>query len=92
MESSTAGTNSVQREFVDAGGRRWTAMAIDHIVAHGRPGAQLAFRPADDQGAEPLRSRVTFNSHEAADFALRTLGDKELQRRLTLAQAEAGTV
>jgi hypothetical protein len=92
MGSSASGKAATTREFADATGTKWTAVAIDQVVAHGRPGAQLAFLPADDAAAEPLRSRVTFNSHQAADFALRTLGEKELQRRLTLAQAEAGTL
>ena len=83
---------TMSRDFVDATGRSWVAVAIDHTVAHGKRGAQLAFRPAGEDAAEPLRSSVTFNSQEAAAFALRTLGEKELRRRLTLAQAEAGTV
>ena len=79
------------REFQDATGGSWLAVGVDDIVAHGKMGVRLAFRPMDDP-EKVLPSRVTFNSREAADFALRTLGLKELQRRLTLAQAEAGAV
>lgn len=79
------------REFADATGTSWHALAIDAIVAHGKTGTRLAFRPADQESGPTLESNVTFNSREAADFALRTLGEKELRRRLTLAQAEAGT-
>jgi hypothetical protein len=92
MEKTTSDHAPMTRDFVDATGRSWVAVAIDHTVAHGKRGAQLAFRPAGDEDGEPLRSSVTFNSQEAAAFALRTLGEKELRRRLTLAQAEAGTV
>jgi hypothetical protein len=54
-------------------------------------GARLAFLRADQVDDPPLTANVTFNSRAAADFALRTLGNKELLRRLALAQAEAGT-
>lgn len=80
------------REFLDPTGSPWEAIGVDDVVAHGKIGVRLAFRRPRDSRAEPLPSRVTFNSREAADFALRTLGEKELQRRLTLAQAEAGAV
>lgn len=80
------------RGFVDPTGLAWEALGVDDIVAHGKLGVRLAFRRAGESGAQPLPSKVTFNSHEAADFALRTLGLKELQRRLTLAQAQAGAV
>lgn len=80
------------REFVDPTGSAWEAIGVEDIVAHGKMGVRLAFRRPQDAGSEPLPSRVTFNSREAADFALRTLGEKELRRRLTLAQAEAGAV
>lgn len=81
----------MNREFRDALGNLWHAVAVDETVAHGKLGARLAFRPADQPDAPALPSGVTFNSRAAVDFALRTLGEKELQRRLTLAQAEAGT-
>lgn len=80
------------REFVDATGTAWEALTVDDIVAHGKLGVRLAFRRPGDEAATPLPSNVTFNSREAGDFALRTLGEQELRRRLTLAQAEAGTV
>lgn len=83
--------NTYSREFQDATGARWLAVGVDDIVAHGKMGVRLAFRPLEDREVV-LPSRVTFNSREAAGFALRTLGLKELQRRLTLAQAEAGAV
>ena len=75
------------REIVDELGRPWRAVALDAIVAHGKPGAMLAFVPLDQPDAPPLTANVTFNSHRAAAFALRTIGDKELVRRLTLAKA-----
>lgn len=75
------------REFSDEQGRSWHAIAVDAIVAHGKPGAVLAFRPADQPEAEPVPSTVNFNSQAAADFALRTMGAKELNRRLSLALA-----
>ena len=77
------------REFRDARGQAWEALAVEEVVAHGKRGARLAFRPAGD-GDVPLLSNVTFNSMDAAHFALRTLGEKELGRRLTLAQEAAG--
>lgn len=77
------------REFNDEEGRVWQALAVDAVVAHGKQGAVLAFRPADAEAAEPLLSTINFNSHEAADFALRTLGEKELRRRLSLARGAA---
>jgi hypothetical protein len=78
------------REFVDATGVAWAALGVDDMVAHGKTGVRLAFRPSGSPHDAPLPSKVTFNSREAADFALRTLGEKELRRRLTLAQAQAG--
>lgn len=78
------------REFTDAEGTRWTAIATDRIVAHGRQGAVLAFRPADQEDAEAIPSTITFNSLDAAEFALTTLGEKELRRRLSIARSAAG--
>ena len=75
------------REFADEHGRPWHAIAIDAVVAHNKPGAVLAFRPVDAPDAEPILSNVTFNSQEAAAFAIRTMGEKELLRRLTLGKA-----
>ncbi|HET7321846.1 MAG TPA: hypothetical protein VFI96_05065 [Longimicrobiaceae bacterium] len=80
------------RDFQDEQGRSWQALAVDEVVAHEKLGARLAFRPADEPEAEPLLANITFNSRQAADFALRTLGVKELRRRLTLAEAAVGGV
>lgn len=78
------------RTLVGEDGSDWVAFADDAIVAHGRPGAILAFRKADGAD-EVLNSNVRFNSMAAADFALRTMAGKELERRLRLArQAAAG--
>jgi hypothetical protein len=76
------------REFRDEQGRLWHAVADEATVAHGKPGRRLAFVPADEPGAEPLRTGITFNSRAAAAFALGTLGEKELRRRLSLTLAE----
>ena len=84
--------NMETRRFTDAEGREWEAFAADAIVAHGRVGAVLAFRPADGEPGEELRSTITFNSMAAAEFALRTMGDKELRRRLSLARMAVGGV
>lgn len=80
------------RSFADPVGATWEAVGVEDVVAHGKLGVRLAFRRPGGEEGLVLPSRVTFNSREAADFALRTLGEKELQRRLTLAQAEAGAV
>src|SRR5690606_2473739 len=66
------------RELRDEQGAVWRVVAEPAVVAHGRRGAVLAFRPADDAGAEPLFTTVTFNSMDAAEFAISTLGEKEL--------------
>lgn len=79
------------RKFTDETGTLWHALAVDAVVAHGRKGAALAFRRADEPGEDPIRSNITFNSQEAAAFTLRTLGEKELRRRLTLARAALGS-
>ncbi len=78
------------RQFTDSEGVTWDVLATDAVVAHGREGAALAFRRASETDAEPLRTNITFNSHEAATFAIRTLGEKEIARRLTLARSAAG--
>lgn len=80
------------REFTAEDGERWEAVALDAVVAHGKVGAVLAMRPAADRDAEPIRTTVTFNSQAAAAFALRTLGVKELRRRLSLARTAAGGI
>jgi hypothetical protein len=77
------------REFNDAEGQRWHAVAVPDIVAHGRRGTRLAFRPADRPESTPVASPVTFNSTEAGEFALRTMSEKELKRRLAMALATA---
>jgi hypothetical protein len=79
------------REFTDDADVIWTVIATDAVVAHGKKGAALAFRRADEPEAEPLVTNITFNSREAADFAIRTLGEKELRRRVALARAALGT-
>lgn len=80
------------RDVIDPHGVAWEALGVADIVAHGKPGMRLAFRRVGDDSGAYLPSRVTFNSRKAAEFALRTLGEKELLRRLTLAQATAGAV
>lgn len=77
------------REFEDETGKPWRAIAVDAVVAHAKPGAVLAFVPAAAPDGEPIEANVTFNSHRAADFALRTMSQKELQRRLSLARAKS---
>lgn len=80
----------MMREITDAQGRTWEVVSVESVGAHLRKGATLAFRPADDPAAEPIRTAVQFNSAEAADFAIRTMGDKELRRRLQWAKTDAG--
>jgi hypothetical protein len=75
------------RDFDDEVGQPWRAIAVDAVVAHGKPGAVLAFVPAGQPESQPIQGNVTFNSHKAADFALRTMSQKELQRRLSMARA-----
>lgn len=77
------------REFQDAEGERWHAVVVPEIVAHGRRGTRLAFRHADQPESPPVASPVTFNSTEAGEFAIRTMSDKELKRRLAMALATA---
>lgn len=77
------------REFRTLTGESWHAVGVEAVVAHGKLGAALAFRPADQPDAEPLRSTVTFNSMEAAAATLRSLGEMELRRRLSLAQGSS---
>lgn len=79
------------RRLRAADGTEWEGFATDAIVAHGRAGAALAFRPAGESEGS-LLSTVTFNSMAAAEHALRTMSEKEIRRRLSLArQAAAGT-
>jgi hypothetical protein len=82
--------NTKGRELTDEEGVQWSAFADDAIVAHGRVGAALSFSPVAGQPGDIVRTTLTFNSSEAADFALRTMSDKELRRRLMLARMAAG--
>jgi hypothetical protein len=58
-------------------------------VAHLRDGAQLGFRPAGD-ATGGVTAPITFNSLDAANFAIETMSEKELRRRLELAKTAAG--
>jgi hypothetical protein len=80
----------ITRGFTADDGSRWEAVAADAVVAHGRAGAALAFRPAGGPADELIRSTITFNSMAAAEFALSTISEKDLRRRLTLARQAAG--
>ena len=73
-------------------GSTWEAFAADAVVAHGKAGAILAFRPSADADDGVLHSTITFNSQAAADLALDSMSDKELGRRLSLARKAAGTL
>lgn len=82
---------SYVRSFTDEQGHVWEALGVPATVAHGRQGARLAFRRAGSE--EVVLGDVTFNSEEAADFALGTMSERELRRRLRLAlDARLGTV
>ncbi|HEU4562857.1 MAG TPA: hypothetical protein VFS20_33815 [Longimicrobium sp.] len=78
------------RTLTDNGGRTWVALPVESKVAHLKDGAVLAFRPADDPDSEPVRSNVEFNSYKAAEFAIRTMSEKEIHRRLNWAKTDAG--
>lgn len=80
------------RRFSDLEGNEWEAVALEAVVAHGRTGAVLAFRPAGAEPGKELRSTITFNSLDAADFALEVMSEKELRRRLDLARMALGGV
>ena len=82
--------NLTMRTIADDGGREWEAVPLPQVVAHMRTGAVLAFRAADEPAAEPIRAAVEFNSEAAAEFAIRTMSDKELRRRLEWAKTAAG--
>ena len=77
------------RSITDDHGRAWEAVAIATKVAHLRDGAQLGFRPAEDP-AGAVTAPITFNSMDAAEFAISTMSEKELRRRLELAKTAAG--
>ncbi len=76
------------RKVLGADGTEWEAYAADARVAHNRAGARLAFRSVGSEGELP--STVTFNSRAAAEEAIRTMSDKEIGRRLSLARQAAG--
>lgn len=78
------------REITDETGRRWAVVGLDQMGAHRRMGAMLAFRPADEPDAEPLLTSIQFNSIEAAAFAIGSMGEHELHRRLEWAKTAAG--
>ena len=78
------------RVITDGDGRQWVALPVESIGAHLKKAATLAFRPVDDPEAEAVKTTVQFNSREAAEFAIRTMGEFELKRRLTWAKTEAG--
>ena len=78
------------RSIRDAEGNIWEAFAADAVVAHGKQGAILAFRASASPQNDFLRSTVLFNSMAAADLALRTMSEKELRRRLSMARTAAG--
>jgi hypothetical protein len=75
------------RSIDDGSGERWEAVAVPVKVAHLRDGAQLAFRR---EGGGTVATPIDFNSMAAAEMAIRTMGEKELRRRLLLARTEAG--
>jgi hypothetical protein len=79
------------RTINDDHGRPWEAIAIPTKVAHLRDGAQLAFRSAGESGAT-VTAPIDFNSLDAAGFAIRTMSEKELRRRLEMAKTAAGVV
>jgi hypothetical protein len=80
------------RQITDGRGRTWQAVGAEAMVAHMRKGAVLAFRPTDEPACEPVRTTITFNSQAAAELAIRTMGEKELLRRLDWAKTAAGVV
>lgn len=80
------------REFQDAEGERWVAVATDTMVAHTRIGAALAYHRAGEEAAGLLRTNITFNTMAAAEAAISAMSLKELRRRLVLARQAAGGV
>ena len=88
--AETQAVDATERRVLDGAGREWMAVAAESTVAHLKKGAVLAFRPADEPDAEPIRTAVEFNSAAAADFAICTMSDKELGRRLAWAKTAAG--
>jgi hypothetical protein len=78
------------RQITDEQGRTWEVVAEKAVVAHRKEGARLGFRPADDPTAPVILTPVEFNSDAAAEFAINTMSEKELQRRLRWALTDAG--
>jgi hypothetical protein len=78
------------RQINDEQGRTWEVVAAHAIVAHRKSGARLGFRPAGDPAAPVVPTPVEFNSDAAAEFAITTMSEKELQRRLRWALTDAG--
>lgn len=80
------------RTITDEDGKSWRVVAVESTGAHLKRGTTLGFVAADEPGAEPVLTSVTFNSVEAGEFAISTMGEKELRRRLAWAKTEAGRV
>jgi hypothetical protein len=78
------------RQIRDEQGRTWDVVASHALVAHRRRGARLGFRPAEEPTAEVVLTPVEFNSDAAAEFAITTMSEKELHRRLRWALTDAG--
>ena len=91
-DSGNAGAveKAAEREVTDRRGRTWLAIPVASKVAHLREGAALGFRRADEQNAQPIRTNVEFNSFAAAEFAIGTMSEKEISRRLEWAKTDAG--
>ncbi|HEU0014876.1 MAG TPA: hypothetical protein VFQ45_14410 [Longimicrobium sp.] len=77
------------RSITDDHGRAWEAVAVPTRVAHLRHGAVLGFRQAEGE-AEPITAPITFNSTDAARFAIESMSEWELRRRLELAKTAHG--
>lgn len=78
------------REILDERGARWRVIAEPTVVAHARRGAVLAFVPADTPDAPAaLWTPISFNSMEAAEAAITTMSETELNRRLAMARQTA---
>jgi hypothetical protein len=90
MSDTQTAAEDTARRVQDPNGGEWVVVAAPSTVAHLKKGAVLAFRPADEPDAEPIRTAVEFNSAAAAEFAIRTMSDKEIQRRLVWAKTDAG--
>lgn len=80
------------RTIADEQGREWEVMWVETVGAHMVKAATLAFRPVGEAGTEPLLTPVAFNSPAAADFAISTMSDKELRRRVAWVKTSFGIV